>query len=319
MIVGCELSCCPCFQTVRHPTLRTAQKRRKTASESGAKLHISFLHKSAGTNFYYFCKKHVFRHNKSCKNVFSRHTQTPVKLLKQAIILLLFSFGCALGLFAQERRVQNKPYIDERRFHYGFFVGLHDQSLNLANNGYIAPEGDATAGQQWVAQTDQTNFGFSVGVLGEWRMNRYLGLRIMPSLHFGSRHITFRELSSGRTEVQDMKSCYMGVPVNLKIAAPRFNNYRPYVVAGVAPMYDLITSKQAKIRTKPFNLMIEAGMGCDLYMPFFKFIPELKFCFGLGNVLQKNRRDITDPSQLIYTQSIDRATVGMVILTFYFE
>ena len=116
-----------------------------------------------------------------------------------------------------------------------------------------------------------------------------------------------------------MKSCYIGVPVDLKIAAPRFNNFRPYVVTGVAPMFDLITTKQGKLKNKPFNFMIEAGMGCDLYMPFFKFIRELKFCFGLGNLLQKNRKDITDPSQLIYTQSIDRTSVGMVIVTFYIE
>lgn len=220
---------------------------------------------------------------------------------------------------AQERKVQNKPYIDDRKFHYGFFVGIHDQSFQLDNNGYIPPNTDATAGQQWVAQADQTNFGFSVGVLGEWRMSRYLALRVLPSLHFGSRHISFRELGTGKMESQDMKSCYVGVPVDLKIAAPRFNNYRPYVLLGVAPMYDLITSKQSKLRTKPLNLMFETGLGCDLYMPFFKFIPELKFCFGLNNLLQKNRTDITDPTQLIYTQSIDKASVGMVVLSFYFE
>ena len=153
-----------------------------------------------------------------------------------------------------------------------------------------------------MAQTDQTNFGFSVGVLGEWRMSRYVALRVQPSLHFGSRHITFRELGTGRTEQQDMKSCYIGVPVDFKISAPRFNNYRPYVVAGVAPMYDLITSKQSKLKAKPLNVMLEAGLGCEL-----------------NNILQKNRRDITDPSQLIFTQSLDKATVGMVMLTFYFE
>lgn len=231
---------------------------------------------------------------------------------------LLCLFACAAA-WAQERRVQNKPYIDERRFHYGFFVGVHDQSMRIDNNGYLPPAGDAMEGQQWVAQTDQVNIGFSVGVLGEWRINRTLGLRVLPSLHFGSRHITFRELGTDQRESQDMKSCYIGVPVDLKIAAPRFNNFRPYVVTGVAPMFDLITTKQGKLKNKPFNFMIEVGMGCDLYMPFFKFIPELKFCFGLGNLLQKNRKDITDPSQLIYTQSIDRTSVGMVMLTFYFE
>lgn len=224
---------------------------------------------------------------------------------------------------AQQRRVQNKPFIDERRFHYGFFVGAHDQSMRLDGNGYVSPLTDLSSAeggqQQWVAQTDQTNFGFSVGVLGEWRINSNLALRILPSLHFGSRHVTFRELGTDRTEMQDMKSCFIGIPIDFKISAPRFNNYRPYVVTGIAPMYDLITSKQSQLRCKPFVLMLEAGMGCDMYLPFFKFIPELKFCFGLNNVLQKNRRDITDPSQLVFTQSIDRATIGMVVLTFYIE
>ena len=195
--------------------------------------------------------------------------------------------------------------------------------MRLDGNGYVPPLADLSSPeggqQQWVAQTDQTNFGFSVGVLGEWRINRYLALRVLPSIHFGSRHVTFRELGTDRTEMQDMKSCFVGVPIDLKIAAPRFNNYRPYVVTGIAPMYDLITSKQSQLRCKPFTLMLEAGMGCDMYLPFFKFIPELKFCFGLNNVLQKNRRDITDPSQLIFTQSVDRATIGMVVLTFYIE
>lgn len=239
---------------------------------------------------------------------------TPLIYYIRRFLPLLFAAIC-LTANSQPRKVQNKPFIDERRFHYGFFVGAHDQSLHLANNGYIDP----STGNQWVASTDRTNFGFSVGVLGEWKMSRTLALRALPSLHFGSKHITFRNLATGDTEQQDMKSCYVGVPVDLKVSAPRFNNYRPYVIAGIAPMYDLTSSKQGKIKTKPFNVMVEAGLGCDLYMPFFKFIPELKFCFGLGNVLQKNRTDFTDPTQLIYTQSIDRATVGMVVLSFYFE
>lgn len=243
--------------------------------------------------------------------------QITLRHIISLLCIVALSHVAALG---QQRRVQNKPFIDERRFHYGFFVGVHDQSMQLQGNGYQAPaSAGSVAGQQWVAQTDQTNFGFSVGVLGEWRMSRYVALRVQPSLHFGSRHITFRELGTGQTEQQDMKSCYIGVPVDFKISAPRFNNYRPYVVAGVVPMYDLITSKQSKLKAKPLNVMLEAGLGCDLYMPFFKFIPELKFGFGLNNILQKNRRDITDPSQLIFTQSLDKATVGMVMLTFYFE
>ena len=230
-------------------------------------------------------------------------------------ILLICLALCPAALFAQQRKVQNKPFIDERRFHYGFFVGIHDETAQLVNNGYIDP----ATGAQWVAQTDQMSLGFSVGVLGEWKLNRTLSLRAVPSLHFGSKHFTFKEQTTGKQEYQDLKSCYVGMPIDLKVAAPRFNNYRPYVVAGLAPYYDLSGNEQGKLKFKPFTLMAEIGMGCDLYMPFFKLIPELKFCFGLGNVLKKNRPDLIDPTQRIFTESVDRATVSMVVLTFYFE
>lgn len=216
---------------------------------------------------------------------------------------------------AQQRKVQNKPYIDERRWHYGFNVGVHDQWISLQNNGLIDP----ATGNQWMAKNDGVGLGFTVGVLGELKMHRYLALRLNPSLHFGSKSIRFLNQATGETASQEMRSAYVGVPIDLKISAPRFNNYRPYIIAGVAPMYDLTVGKQTKLRTKPINMFLELGAGCDLYMPFFKFIPELKFCFGLGNLLDKKRTDIQDPSQTIYTESIDKATVGMVVLSFYFE
>lgn len=230
-------------------------------------------------------------------------------------LVLFLVVGTGGRLYAQQRKVQNKPFIDERRFHYGFTIGLHDQNVGFENNGYIDP----ATGSQWLVTNDRHNYGFSVGVLGEWKISRYVALRLIPSLHFGSKHLTFRDVATGNEETQDMKSSYVSVPLDLKLSAPRFNNYRPYVVAGVAPMYDLTSGKHTMLRTKPFQLMLEAGLGCDIYMPFFKFIPELKFCFGLGNVLKKDRSDLTDPTQLIYTESVDRATTGMVVLSFYFE
>ena len=212
--------------------------------------------------------------------------------MNKFIITILLTVLTTLGAWAQQRRVQNKPYIDERRFHYGFFVGAHDQSMHLSNNGYQPAASEATAGQQWVAQTDQANFGFSVGVLGEWRINSYLGLRVLPSLHFGSRHVMFKELNTQHTEQQDMKSCYIGVPVDLKIAAPRFNNYRPYVVAGVAPMYDLITTKQSKLRTKPLNIMRRDWVATFICR-FLSLYPNSNFALDWEMCYKRTERTLT--------------------------
>ena len=65
--------------------------------------------------------------------------------------------------------------------------------------------------------------------------------------------------------------------------------------------------------------MIEVGFGCDFYLPFFKLIPELKFAFSPLNVLQKDRKDLLDANMLKFTNSVDRVSSKMIILTFYFE
>lgn len=235
-------------------------------------------------------------------------------LLRHILLAILLTIS-GITLSAQERKVQNKPFIDERVLHYGFTFGLHDQGLDLSGNGFIDPE----TGDQWIAECDKQNFGFSVGVLGELKLSRYFALRAIPSMHFGSKHISYINRLTGKGETQDMKSTYIGVPINLKVSAPRFNNYRPYVVAGASFMYDLTASKHTLIRTKPANFFIELGLGCDFYLPFFKFIPELKFCLGLSDILQRNRPDFTEPSQMIFTNSIKSATPNMVVLSLYFE
>ncbi len=240
-----------------------------------------------------------------------------VRNISSAFLLALFALCLcpASRLYAQQQKVQNKPFIDERQFHYGFFVGLHDQGFRLHNNGYI----DEATGSQWLVEVDRPAIGLSVGVLGDWKLNRYLSLRLIPSLHFGSKHLSFRNTANGEKASEELKSTYIAVPLNLKIAGPRVNNYRPYIVAGVSPLYDLTAKKGRRIRTKPFNCALEVGLGCDVYMRFFKLIPELKFSFGLANILQKNRSDLRDPNLAVFTKGVDKATSNMVTLCFYFE
>ncbi len=236
-------------------------------------------------------------------------------ILVKKLCLLLLALVALLPLAAQERKVQKRPYIDERRLHYGFLVGLHMQDMELKNNGYIDP----ASGERWYAEVDNYNPGFSVGVLGELRLNKYLSLRLVPTLHFGQKHVTFHEQTSGRDSTQNIKSTYLTLPINLKVAAPRFNNYRPYLVFGASPAFDLTVRKHRALLTEPLDCFLEVGVGCDFYFSFFKMIPELKFCFGLRDILQKNRDDLIDRSMLKYTNSLDGATSKMIVFTLYFE
>lgn len=220
----------------------------------------------------------------------------------------------ATSAFAQKRKVQNRPYIDQRKFHYGFLAGMHTQDYKFANSGFVTDDG-----QTWYADVPEYSPGFTVGVLGEFYLNRFLSLRIIPSLYFGDKRVVFREYESGEETVQTIKSSYINVPVNLKFSAERFNNYRPYMMAGFSPSYDLGVKRRGPLLVKPFDCYLEVGLGCDFYLPYFKLIPELKFCFGLMNMVDKDRSDLNDATLLKYTESVDKAKSRMIVLTFYFE
>ncbi len=219
---------------------------------------------------------------------------------------------------AQKRKIQNRPYIDQRRFHYGFSVGLNLQDYELENTNFVTEDGEL-----WYADVASYTPGFSVGVLGELYLNKYLALRLLPTLHFGSKDIVFRNYNAPgeaeQTERQQVKSTYISLPLDLKFSAPRFNNYRPYMMVGVNPMYDLSTKKGERLRFKPMNLFLEFGFGCDYYFPFFKFIPELKFCFGLSNIINRDKNDLSDQSLTKFRDAVGEGSSKMVVLTFYFE
>ena len=230
------------------------------------------------------------------------------------IIYILFLLVLPLSALAQERKVQNKPYIDYRRLHYGFFVGTHFQDIEFVNNGFVTENGE-----MWFTDVAQYSPGLSVGVLADLRLSGNFSLRILPTMHFGQNNVQFREQTSGEVLRQQLKTTYIAVPLHVKFAAERFNNYRPYITVGASPMVNLTVKKQKQLLVKRFDTMVEVGFGCDFYLPFFKLIPELKFSFSPLNILQQERSDLLDANLLKYTQSLDGMSSKMITLSFYFE
>jgi hypothetical protein len=233
-----------------------------------------------------------------------------------------------VALLAQERTVQNRPYTDLRDLHFGVLVGTHLQDLEFVNVGPQTITNDDGTTQQVIVSTDQDRWdaGFNVGVLAELRLSTHFQLRVAPAMYFGARHIMFRNYSllkenGAPTERrQDLKTAYVSSAFDLIAAAPRFNNHRPYVMAGLNPMVNLSGKGNDYLKLKKFDAFLEVGVGCDFYLPYFKLRPELKFMYGLTNCLNTNHdKDIRDKSMLPYTNSVNSACSKMIVLTFYFE
>ena len=212
-----------------------------------------------------------------------------------------------------EKRLFNQQ-ADQRTWHLGFGVGLHLQELAIKNNGYTTPDN-----LNWVVENNSYSPGFNLCGLVDFKLSNSLNLRLSPGLMIGNRNLTMREQNNGETLRQTLKSVYLLCPVELKYSAMRHHNVRPYISGGLIPSADVNRRRGDIIALKCFDLMASIGLGCDIYMPYFKLNPELKFCFGLTDAIQHNRPDLTDDDTLNLTRSIKRAKTSMIVLTFYFE
>jgi hypothetical protein len=231
-----------------------------------------------------------------------------------AIFTLLFS---AQHTEAQQLndKLLNRPYADNRKWHLGFSIGLHTQDLTFTHNGLVTPNGES-----WYMEQPAFSPGFCVNGLFSWRLNDYFSLRFTPGLYFGNREIKMHDVVTGADEKQNLKSTFVVTPIDVKFASMRFRNSRPYVVAGVMPAFDINKKRSDFLQLKSTDVYLTVGFGCDFYLPYFKFNPEIKFCFGLADVLQHKRPDlIEEPDKLKFTESISKAKSRLVVLTFYFE
>ena len=249
--------------------------------------------------------------------------------MKRTLLTLMIGCCALLSATAQmDRKVQNKPYIDLRQLHFGILVGMNLQDAEFENVGpqTLVHEDGTTSEELILCDADKWNPGFTVGVLAEWRLSDNFSLRFTPQMHFGAKHLTFLNMKQTDAQgqpfrqTQDLKNTYVSLPLDLKFAAPRWNNHRPYIMAGINPMINLTGGEADIVRLKRYNTMLEVGIGCDFYLPFFKLIPELKFCFGLGNALDTNHiNELRDDNLKAYAGSVSHAQSKMIVLTFYFE
>jgi len=230
-------------------------------------------------------------------------------------ILFGFLLMISATFFEQRERVENLPTFDDRKIHYGFYLGLNqnDFKLNLRNSDVFSPD-----------ITVEPTYGFNVGLIAELRLHKNLSIRLEPGLVTNSKKILFNHLKSSanpQDSIRDIGSTYLHIPVVFKFSTDRYKNIRPYVLGGVSLDYNF-TSNEAnqkgndagQFRMKSTNFMYEVGMGIDIYLAFFKFSPSIRGVFAINNEIKYD----DDPNSK-WTAPINFMGTRGVFLNFAFE
>jgi len=271
--------------------------------------------------------------------VINSHMQTRRFILILIVLLPLVAVS-------QKKQVWNKPLYDSYKFHFGFgfSLGMLDFAVAHSNQWNL---NDTTPAYSVLAKSKPI---FGASMVTNLKINDFLDLRFIPGLSFGQRDLTYlvdytKVTTNSQGQYIDengniyngenayyhnmkIESTYLQFPLLLKYRAMRESNYRPYLVGGLNYTLDLATRKKVKedelpkVRLKQHDILLELGAGIDFYLPYFKFTTELKFSYGLINMMEYDYEPElrgTDKDGQPYADMFDRIGTKMLTLVIYFE
>ena len=230
------------------------------------------------------------------------------------IFLLLLLSVYSLESMAQYRKSQNLPFADQKLYHLGFNLGIHTQDMAITHTGYINENGEV-----WFSEIPSYSAGFSIGVIADRYLSQYFNLRVNPSVHFGEKRFKFIEQATGEIYEQSFKGNYFTIPLHLKFSGSRVRNFRPYLMAGPYFSVNIGNEKNKALRFSNTDYGLEFSLGCNIYLPYFKLCPEIKFSLGLADIINTNRDDLSDPDLFKYSNAISSGKNRMISLIFNFE
>lgn len=234
------------------------------------------------------------------------------------LIVILITLFCLQSVSAQlfsKEKIKNNENIDKSILSYGYFLGINSYDFNF---DYVNNRKDIQV---------ESSTGFSVGLVGNLRVNDYIDIRLEPGLFITTRNLIYDESYFDDIEFTDsdllreVKSTYIHVPLLLKFSTKRLNNFKPFIIGGISTALNLSSNQDnpddnsaGEFRTKKSQLYYELGFGIDFYLFFFKFTPSIRGIFSLTDEIIPD----VDPNSP-WTGNIDSMKTRGLFINFTFQ
>ena len=253
---------------------------------------------------YFWNRKYIYSKKIKMKNNYLKY----LTVFLLAIICLKSNVG-----YAQRIVVKNQEKYDKQWIHFGFLLGVNNTDFRLTKSETFYNSDSVLI----VTADGQT--GFNLGIISNLRLGSNLDLRFTPTLAFSQRNINYdlvKPKGPLKQDVKKIESTFIQFPLDLKFKSNRVNNYRFYVLGGFTYMVDLVSqanveNEEQLVKLKRNDYGYSIGFGMDLYLPLFKFAPEIKMFQGIPNQI------VTDPS--VYTTTIESLKTRIFSLSLTFE
>ena len=265
-----------------------------------------------------------------------------IRKVKYFLILFLLTAG-SVRTFGQLKNFENLTHFDDRKIHFGFYLGLNTMDYRMTNYNNVAdnpifithPEllGKTNAlygGKTSLGVKNSTPMpGFTVGGVINLRVGRDFDLRFTPGMSLGNKRLKYMgvtidpqaggPVNSGSDTLAYLStpSAYIDLPLGFRYKGFRHHNLRPYVYTGVAYRIDLENKRisESVVHLNKTGSYAEIALGLDSYLEYFRFTAEFRFSYGLNNLI---RQDSAIPTPY-YGFIFKELNSNIFTLIFYFE
>lgn len=217
-------------------------------------------------------------------------------------------------LFSKERLVNNENF-DKPQLSYGYYLGFNVYDYNI----------DYTTNVNDVQVLKYA--GLNVGLVGNFRINDYIDIRLEPGLVISRRELNysytyFNGISHEEKDlIREIQSTFVHIPLLIKFSSKRINNIKPFIVAGFSTALNLSSQQNNPkdnsnntFRVTKNNLYYELGIGIDLYLTWFKFTPSLRGVFSIQDELVND----VDPNSP-WTKNMTQIQTRGLFINFTFQ
>ena len=226
-----------------------------------------------------------------------------------ACLLLVSSLGTC---FSQNNPTDNLINYNKQWIHYGFLIGVHSSKfVTKYSQEFVSPAMDT------VHSIIPGNLGgFKLGFVINMKVFEYLDFRVLPTVGFYENDLTYR-FTNGTTQRELKDATMIELPLMLKYKSARRGNLAMYMIFGVNPSLEAAgkgdeADTREKLELRNWNIAIDVGVGLDIFYPYFKFSPEIRYSYGLRNML-------TGPPTNRFDEGLSRVTTQNLGIFITFE
>jgi hypothetical protein len=232
-------------------------------------------------------------------------------LLRHQAAVLIACCLCALSVRAQHSVYEHDIRYSNRYFHFGITLGVNNMNYK------ITPDSVFIAQNQVLKMETGRGLGFHLGILSDLHISNRFELRFIPALSLGEKNLYFTMRNVDTVANKKIESVYLEFPMHLKYKSKPYKDIKPYVTAGMKYSVDLQSNAGARraenlVKVNRNDFALEYGIGVEFHLPLVIISPEVKFTYGLTNVLAPD-------DNLIYSAVIDRLRTRTVLFCLHFE